>query len=743
MPGFDPCSVFPIRVPPDSKTRRLRSSQRRFSLCRLTLEAEVILLVLITQSCLLGAQADTAPDESKRSGVADGIEFHLTAPDGEPLNMVRVGPYASCGSEPPGRRWRFGGAGGWTDERGRLLFPRDHLFHRLSSEDIVCLYAFDPLEELAGFFELSRRDIGRRIDWQLQSACHLSGRLTSQTLSNIGRKLSWTNVYVYWKDHRPLSFDSRQQEFEFHLPPGEYRLHAYGTDTLSVNQKITVLPGQRRLDLAIDLPVSWLTTLEGKLAPPLQQIKGWKNTGPLELADLRGKVVLLDFWGHWCNPCVQQMPNLMKLHDALAAKGLVIIAIHDDSVASIEEMDSKLIRTREKIWHGRDLPFPVAIDGGGPTRIPGTDQTAKGATTAAYGIQVFPTTVLIDKQGRVVGEFGPSGDQARSTLEEMLSSGKSFSAPAPATGPAARKAAQDEAWKDRFHEVYRLSEGQAVKRIAPPFIPERLEYYRHHDPSQARLIPEPPDYYQFRWDENGLRGYGMGFTDDLSLRHVLGILGLPRNEYEGPQDLLSIPVPGDWIVRESSSREDRLLELQQILIRDLGRRIRFDARDFVRDVIIVRGEYRFRPLTGVATHSSDGVHIYADRLDPDEGAGGGTDSLDGFLRHVGSWLNEWVINETTSPPDTEVVWYNHNSSSLHRMTPGPEKDASVNQVLENLARQTSLTFTRKQQRVRVWFVSEGKNASQDGDDSADARSRGRRPARRQHRQGALRNADPA
>jgi len=76
------------------------------------------------------------------------------------------------------------------------------------------------------------------------------------------------------------------------------------------------------------------------------------------------------------------------------------------------------------------------------------------------------------------------------------------------------------------------------------------------------------------------------------------------------------------------------------------------------------------------------------------------------------------------------------------MTPGPAKDASINQVLQNLARQTSLTFTQKQQRVRVWFVSEGKNASQDDDDSADARSRGRRPARRQHRQGALRNADP-
>jgi len=673
------------------------------------LEMEVFVLILTMPMGLLGGQPDTAPAGSRAGSAPAGIELRLTAPDGEPLHMARVAPYVSSGSERPGKRWRFGGTGGRTDERGLLLFPRDHLFHRLRPEDTACLYSFDPLEQLAGFLELSRKDIGRRIEWQLQSACHLSGRLTSQALRDIGRSLSWTNVYVYWKDHRPLSFDSRQQEFEFHLPPGEYRLYAYGTDTLSIDQAITVSPGQRRLDVTIDLPVSRLTTLEGKPAPDLQQIKGWKNGGPLKLADLRGKVVLLDFWGHWCSPCVGQMPKLMKLHDVLADKGLVIIAVHDDSVASIEEMDKKLTRTREKLWLGRDLPFLVALDGGGPTRIPGTDRTAQGATTATYGIQGFPTTVLIDKQGRVVGQFNPSGEQARSQLEETLDATESSSAPAETTEPTASKAAEDVVWRERFHEVYRLTEGQAVKRIAPPFMPERLEYYRHEHASQAHDIPEPPDYFQFRWDESGLRGYGMGFADDLSLKRVLGILGLARNECEGPEDLLKTLVPGDWIVRESASREARLRELQRILIGEIGRPIRFDPKDVERDVIIVRGEYRFRPLTGIATHSSDGVHIYADQLDPNEGAGGGTDSLDGFLRHVGSWLNKWVINETNSASDTEVVWFNHNSSSLHRTAPGPAKDATINQVLQNLARQTSLTFTQERQGVRVWFVSEDRS----------------------------------
>src|SRR5829696_486322 len=110
----------------------------------------------------------------------------------------------------------------------------------------------------------------------------------------------------------------------------------------------------------------------GKPAPELRKIKAWKNTpggGPLTLAGLRGKVVLLDFWGHWCYPCCQEMPSLMKFYDEHRAQGLEVIAVHDDSVASIDEMDRLLSKVRKDLWAGRDLPFPVALDGGGPTRI--------------------------------------------------------------------------------------------------------------------------------------------------------------------------------------------------------------------------------------------------------------------------------------------------------------------------------------------------------------------------------------
>jgi thiol-disulfide isomerase/thioredoxin len=114
------------------------------------------------------------------------------------------------------------------------------------------------------------------------------------------------------------------------------------------------------------------------------------------------------------------MPALMKLHDRYKDKGLVIVAVHDDSAASIAEMDDKLSDARKNTWGGRDLPFLVALDGGGRTRIKYTATIEDGATTAAYGINRYPTTVLIDKQGKVVEEFSADDAKDVALLEKLL-----------------------------------------------------------------------------------------------------------------------------------------------------------------------------------------------------------------------------------------------------------------------------------------------------------------------------------
>lgn len=140
----------------------------------------------------------------------------------------------------------------------------------------------------------------------------------------------------------------------------------------------------------------------------------------MTLHELRGKLVLLDFWGYWCGPCIGAMPALMDLHDKFKDDGLFILAEHDDSVASREDYEQKLEPISRGKWSGRDLPFTVAIAGGGPTRAAPSPSTVRGATPADCGIQGWPTTLLIGPDGRVLGKFEPEGVAAQAQIERLL-----------------------------------------------------------------------------------------------------------------------------------------------------------------------------------------------------------------------------------------------------------------------------------------------------------------------------------
>ncbi|HEY1785683.1 MAG TPA: TlpA disulfide reductase family protein, partial [Pirellulales bacterium] len=115
------------------------------------------------------------------------------------------------------------------------------------------------------------------------------------------------------------------------LPPGKYTLFAYTDAAYPTRQPITVMPGegQQPVDPIVLRPTEWVK-LVGKPAPEIPEVVAWKNCGPIRLPDVRGKVVLLDFWGYWCGPCVGGMPQLFDLYDKHHDQGLEIIAIHED-----------------------------------------------------------------------------------------------------------------------------------------------------------------------------------------------------------------------------------------------------------------------------------------------------------------------------------------------------------------------------------------------------------------------------
>jgi thiol-disulfide isomerase/thioredoxin len=271
---------------------------------------------------------------------------------------------------------------------------------------------------LVGFIEVNGDDLGKEMQMKLTPASRVYGKIKSSELDTLGQKLDWTNVYVYFNNQQPLSYTGKQGDFEFLMPDGKYQLYAYGMRVYGKLEQVEIKPGQKELEVNFDLPADRLANLIGKQATELQKMKGWINSKPLKLADLRGKVILLDFWGTWCGPCVQVIPELIKLHEKYHDKGLVIIGIHNDVMNSIKDLEKELNKLSKERWDGKKIPYALALDDGGTCKIEGTGKTASGATTAAYGIQAFPTMVLIDKKGNVVGDFYPGPNNE--LLERLL-----------------------------------------------------------------------------------------------------------------------------------------------------------------------------------------------------------------------------------------------------------------------------------------------------------------------------------
>jgi|GEM_PF-95941 len=232
-----------------------------------------------------------------------------------------------------------------------------------------------------------------------------------------------TNVQNHAGQPIQLAFDT-SGNFSYPLPPGDYTVMVYGRSFRKKTVSFSVPAGKKEYTAPeIVVEASKLPGLVGKPAPTLQSATGWKGE-PVDLASLKGKVVLLEFWGYWCGPCVGSMPVLFALHDEFKDKDLVIVGIHIDIEGDVPDaatLDKKIAMYRKEIWKGRDLPFSVGLFNG----IKTDKDSERGAIAQTYGIQSYPTTILIDRAGKVVGEFHAREEKsAIKAMEKVLNDTK-------------------------------------------------------------------------------------------------------------------------------------------------------------------------------------------------------------------------------------------------------------------------------------------------------------------------------
>ena len=122
--------------------------------------------------------------------------------------------------------------------------------------------------------------------------------------------------------------------------------------------------------------------LEGKPMPTLAELSGWIN-GEVKAADLKGKVVLVDFYATWCGPCMAAIPHNNELLKQYKDKGLVIVGV----CTSGRGQEKFAANAKEK-----GIEYPVARD-------------AKQKSEKAWQAHYYPTYAVVDRKGivRVIG----------------------------------------------------------------------------------------------------------------------------------------------------------------------------------------------------------------------------------------------------------------------------------------------------------------------------------------------------
>ena len=194
-----------------------------------------------------------------------------------------------------------------------------------------------------------------------------------------------------------------------HLPFSETRLEQRLLNLQVTNKRITSTDTSAQDSSLFNVP--------GKIpAPELTGLTSWENSQPLKLADLKGKVVLVDFWTYSCVNCLRAIPYVEKWYETYKDKGFVVIGVHTPEFAFEHLPDNVASAVK-----AHRLTYPIAQDN-------------DYGTWNAFGNNSWPADYLIDREGNVRDVHLGEGDYDKSerSIQALLGTKTPLKTPAAA-----------------------------------------------------------------------------------------------------------------------------------------------------------------------------------------------------------------------------------------------------------------------------------------------------------------------
>lgn len=138
----------------------------------------------------------------------------------------------------------------------------------------------------------------------------------------------------------------------------------------------------------------------GQKAPELKPDKTWINSAPLTLEQLRGKVVLIEFWAWDCPFCAEAMPHIKEFHDKYAKNGLVVLGIHTPRF----DYEKDIPKVKEAVAN-KGIKYPVVIDN-------------DYEMWTDYACAAWPSFYVVDQDGVI--QLSHSGTGRYDDIEQVI-----------------------------------------------------------------------------------------------------------------------------------------------------------------------------------------------------------------------------------------------------------------------------------------------------------------------------------